>query len=117
LSNEELDDSTRDSDWKKYLGGMHDLSISIQFKYTLGNPDHQFIMDAVLQRTVFEVAIFSGDIATTGSEGLKTPVQIITNDLPMSLSDVTMIDVTLRPTYLYDTVGAAVVEPTWETIP
>lgn len=63
--------SSRASKHKKYLQGMIDSPIEMDFVYDQSDADCVALLDAALNDTNIEIAIMDGDIAVAGAEGLR----------------------------------------------
>lgn len=114
LTTDELDDSSRDSSFKKYLGGMIDLSVTFQVRYHAGNADQEDLLAKYFAQDVFEVAVVDGDIATTGTAGLRSYVQLFSSSVNLPLTDNTTLDFTAKPAFFEE--GDVEINPSWYTV-
>ena len=115
LTADELDDSSRDSSYKKYLSGMLDLSVNFQLRYRFDSTVHSALLAKVTGATVFEIAVVDGPIATSGSEGWRMYVQLTSHNLNLPIGDNTLIDFTARPAYFAE--SSVEIDPSWYTVP
>ena len=111
LTTDELDDSSRDNSFKKYLAGMIDLSITFQVRYHAGNADQEDLIQKYFGQDVFEIAVMDGDIATTGSAGLRAYVQLFSSSVNLPLTDNTTIDFSARPAFFEE--SSVEINPEW----
>jgi hypothetical protein len=114
MTADELDDSSRDSLYKKFLSGMIDLGVDFQMRYHSGNPDHTTLINNFFNQTVFQIAVVDGDISTVGSQGVKFFCQLFSNSISLPLGDNSNVDFTAKPAYADE--GAGEIDPTWFTI-
>lgn len=87
------------------------LEVSFTLIHGLGETVFDYINAAFFASTVAEYAIVDGDIATTGTEGIRAPMWVC--DFPISepLEDVTKHELKLTEGYLLDT--ATEVDLSW----
>lgn len=111
---DELDDSSRDSRYKKFLSGMIDLSVTFQLRYHSGNPDHTDLITKFFNQDVFEIAVMDGDIATAGHQGVRAYCQLFSSSLSLPLADNSVVDFTAKPAFFEE--GAAEIDPSWMII-
>ncbi len=110
---DELDDSSRDSRYKKFLSGMIDLSVTFQMRYHSGNPDHTDLINKFFDQDVFEIAVMDGEIATTGSQGVRCYVQLFSAGLTLPLADNTEVDFACKPAYFEE---GGEIDPEWYVV-
>lgn len=113
MTADELDDSSRDSRYKKYLSGMIDLSVTFQMRYHSGNADHTDLVNKFFDQDVFEVAVMDGDIATPGNQGVRCYVQLFSAGLTLPLADNTLVDFAMKPAYFEE---GGEVDPEWYVV-
>ncbi len=111
---DELDDSSRDSRYKKFLSGMIDLSVTFQMRYHSGNPDHTDLVTKFFGQTVFEIAVIDGDIATAGNQGVRAYCQLFSSSLSLPLADNSVVDFTAKPAFFEE--GAVEIDPEWYVV-
>lgn len=114
LTTDELDDSSRDSGFKKYLGGMIDLSVTFQVRYHADNADQEDLIAKYFAQNVFEIAVMDGDIATAGSAGLRAYVQLFSSSVNLPLADNSTLDFTAKPAFFEE--AAVEINPSWYTV-
>ena len=114
FSADELDDSSRDSRYKKFLSGMIDLSVTFQMRYHSQNPDHTDLITKFFDQDVFEIAVMDGDIATAGTQGVRAYCQLFSSSLSLPLADNSVADFAAKPAYFEE--GAVEIDPTWMII-
>ncbi len=110
---DELDDSSRDSRYKKFLSGMIDLSVTFQMRYHSGNPDHTDLINKFFDQDVFEIAVMDGEIATTGSQGVRCYVQLFSASITLPLADNSVVDFSARPAFFEE---GGEVDPEWYVV-
>lgn len=114
LAADKVDISDRGSRFKKETGGMIESAISFQLTYRNGNADHAALRAAMLNKTAIEFAVMSGDITTSGEEGLRSFCEVFTFNHEQPLSDGVTVDVEIAPTYAEE--SDVVIHPSWYTV-
>jgi hypothetical protein len=93
-------------------------SISVEFRLHYGMDATNF--DAIRQNffagTVEEWAVMSGDITTSGTEGLRLPALVEQFPWDQSLEDISGHDVRLAVAYFEEPAGTEI-DPNWFTVP
>ena len=112
---DELDDSSRDSAFKKFLAGMAELDVEFGFRYRNGSAAHAALIAKITGRTVFQIAVVDGDIGTSGTEGWKMYCQLFTHNLTMPLADNTGVEVTAKQAFFEE--ADVEIDAEWMTIP
>ncbi len=112
---EQLDDSSRGSGWKKSQAGLIEAGFTFSFNYKAGDTNHDYLIAAIVARTVFEVYAADGPVATSGSEGLRAYIQLFSYNMNQPISDGMTIDCTAMPAYFEE--AAAEVDPDWYVAP
>lgn len=90
------------------------IAIEFRLHYGLDATNFDAIRTNFLAGTVEEWAIFNGDIATVGNEGLRCPVIVENFPWDQPLEDVAGNDVRLAIGYLED--SGTEVDPSWYVI-
>lgn len=111
----ELDSSTRDSKYKKYVAGMLDEGITFELTYRNGNADHGALNTAFEAGTAIEFAAMDGAIATSGQEGLRAYMIVTDFSHSQPLEDGVKVSVALKPSYFEE--SAALVDADWYAVP
>jgi len=110
LEKDEIDATTRDSgDFKRYIGGLKDVPVSIEMPYDNANTGFGVVQGAYFADTVLGIALMDGDIETAGSQGLLADFIVTGFDIDQPLDGLVMVNISLK---LADTEYA----PNWETI-
>jgi predicted secreted protein len=115
MTADELDDSSRDSRYKKFLSGMIDLGVTFQMRYHLENADHTDLLNKFFAQTVFEIAVVNGDISVSGTEGIRAFVQLFSNSISLPLGDNSNVDFSAKPAFVDE--GSGEIDPEWYTVP
>lgn len=101
LEKGEADVSTRaGSGWREVVGTLKDASVSFTMLQAPSGTDTVFaaIRDAFLNNTSLEFLILDGDIATSGSQGLRVTMIVLNFTRNENLEEAIGYDATIRPT-------------------
>ena len=112
---DQVEESDRGSDYKKYDDGQIELAITFNMTYRNGNANCDYLRDALLNGTAFEVAAMDGDVATSGSTGPRFFGKVFQVNKSEPLADGQTYDLEIRPTYHEE--SSAVVQPSEYTVP
>lgn len=112
LTMDDVDASSRVSDWKAHLAGQKDLEITFTYRKKQGT-DTIFaaLVAAATAKTQIQFAVMDGLMADTGVQGIKAYCQIQALNDTQNLTAAQEVSFTLKPTY-YE-VSGTLVEPTW----
>jgi hypothetical protein len=111
---DQVDDSDRCSNFKKYSQCLVDLGISGNMTYRNGNANCEAIRDALLAGTVIEWAAMDGDITASGTTGIRFFGLVFSADRGQPLTDSMTVALEIKPTYHEE--SATVIEPSEYTI-
>lgn len=111
LTKGRADVSVRGSTWKLEKATLKEASIEFEMIHDPADADYQAFRDAYMNDTPIEVLVLSGDIGTSGNEGLRAICDVFDFARNEPLTDVLKVSVTLAPTY--DTTNY----PSWYTVP
>ena len=75
-----------------------------------GDDDFTAIKDAFFNGTTIEFAVMDGNVATSGSQGLRATMSITNFSRSEALEEAITVSVTAKPTYAAD-------PPEWMTVP
>lgn len=115
MNKDKADQSNRGSKFKKSTGAMIDASVTFQITYLNGDADHAALRAAFLADTAIEFAIMSGDITTSGEEGLRAFCEVFEFSHEQPLNDGVTVDIEIAPTYHEE--SSTVIEPSWYVVP
>jgi hypothetical protein len=100
LETAEADVTTRaNAGWRATIATLKDGSIEFQMVFNSDDTSFTALRDAYLNSTPVEVAVMDGDIATTGSEGLRASCSVTNFARNEALEEAISFSVTLKPTY------------------
>lgn len=98
LEASEADASRRGSDgWRETLRGLKDGSVEFEMVYDGADAEFQALRDAFLNGTTVEVAVLDGDVATTGTQGLRATMSVINFSRNEPLEEALSVSVTVKP--------------------
>jgi len=96
----EADVSTRATGgWKATVATLKDASVEFEMVWNTTDDDFASIRDAFLNRSSIEFAVMDGDIATSGSQGLRATCMITNFSRNEALEEAITVSVTIKPTY------------------
>ena len=101
LEKGEADVSTRaGGGWREVIGTLKDASVTFTMLQAPSGTDTVFtaIRDAFLNNTAVEFLILDGDIATSGSQGLRVTMMVLSFTRNENLEEAIGYDVSIRPT-------------------
>lgn len=89
--------SNRNSAFKRYLPGLHDISIEFSSIYDATDADFEALLDAKRTRAVIDVAVMDGAINTNTNRGWRGECMVEQANENQPLDDTHTVDFTLRP--------------------
>ena len=105
---------TRSSKWTKALPANFNAKIEFDYLYEAQETVFEYLRAWFFARTIKEVAIMDGPIATSGSEGLRIPVLLESFPINQENEAVIKIDVRLNPGYMKE--SGTVIDPEWYVV-
>lgn len=100
LSKDSADVTTRgNSGWKATRSTLKDAEVSFDLLFVAGDADYDALRDAWLNNTELDVAVMSGAIASSGSEGLRAVMDVFQFERSEPLAEAVVVKVTLKPAY------------------
>jgi hypothetical protein len=100
LEKGEADVTTRaNQGWRATVGTLKDGSIEFEMVWDTGDPGFSAIKDAYFNDTPIEMAAMDGDIAASGSQGLRASFSVINFTRNEPLEEALNVSVSLKPTY------------------
>ena len=112
MNKDETDVTTRSSGgFKEYVDGLIDASLEWGMLWDDNDAAFTAIQNAFFNKTAVEFAAMDGDIATSGSEGLRVTCMIKDFTRNETLGEALMMDVSARPVKNDDAA------PEWYVIP
>ena len=96
----EADATTRGNNgWRATLATLKDGSIEFEMIWDTADAEFTAIKDAFFNKTPVELAVLDGDVATTGSQGLRAAMAITNFSRNEPLEEAISVSVTAKPTY------------------
>ena len=100
LEKGEADVTTRaNNGWRATVGTLKDASIEFQMVWDTDDDGFAAIQQAFFSNSPIEVAVMSGPINDSESEGLRATCDVLSFTRNEALEEALMVDVTLKPTY------------------
>ncbi len=97
--------------WAETIAALKGASIEFGLLYRSSNTDFTALRDAYLNRTAIDILVLDGDVATTGSQGLRAACHITNFSREEPLEEALTVSVTAKPTPNDDS------PPAWFTAP
>ena len=98
------------SGWSESIQGLKAATISFQIDWDTSAAGFTNVRDAFLNGTEIEIASMDGAIATSGSQGLRATMIVLSFTRNEGLEDIVTADVSIRPT------PNANANPAWLTV-
>jgi len=100
LEKGEADVTTRaNQGWRATVGTLKDGSVEFEMVWDTEDAGFTAIQEAYFDGTPVEVAVMDGDIATSGSQGLRATMAVTNFSRNEPLEEAITVSVTLKPTY------------------
>ena len=100
LEKGEADVTTRaNQGWRATVGTLQDGSVEFEMVWDTDDAGFTAIQEAYFDGTPLEVAVMDGDIATSGSQGLRATMTVTNFSRNEPLEEAITVSVTLKPTY------------------
>jgi len=100
LEKGEADVTTRaNQGWRATVGTLKDGSVEFEMVWDTLDAGFTAIQEAYFDGTPLEVAVMDGDIATSGSQGLRATMTVTNFSRNEPLEEAITVSVTLKPTY------------------
>ena len=100
LEASEADVTTRgNAGWRATIAALKDGSIEFEMVWDTGDADFTAIKDAFFGNTSIEFAVMDGDVAGSGSQGLRATMAITNFSRNEPLEEAITVSVTAKPTY------------------
>lgn len=107
----EADVTTRgNAGWRATIAALKDGSIEFEMVWDTADADFTAIQQAFFGNTDLEFAVMDGDVASSGSQGLRATMAITNFSRSEALEEAIGVSVTAKPTY-------AANPPEWMTVP
>lgn len=111
LEASEADVTTRgNAGWRATIAALKDGSIEFEMVWDPTDAGFTAIQDAYFNNTTLEFAVMDGDVASTGSQGLRATMSITKLTRSEPLEQAITVSVTAKPTYSANA-------PEWMTVP
>lgn len=100
LETGEADATTRGNNgWRATVATLKDGSVEFDMVWDAADDDFTALRDAFLNKTALDMAVMDGDIATSGSQGLRASFMITNFSRNEPLEEAITASVTVKPTY------------------
>ena len=107
----EADVTTRgNAGWRATIAALKDGSIEFEMVWDTADADFTAIQQAFFGNTDLEFAVMDGDVASSGSQGLRATMAITNFSRSEALEEAIGVSVTAKPTYADN-------PPEWMTVP
>lgn len=118
MAGDKVEQSDRSTVFKLYDVGSIDLSITATLTYRPGNANCEALRNLMLNNCAEQMALTSGPIATSGSEGIRAGFKVFNNNYAFPLADGMTVEIELAPCY-YESPAAVGVQipPVWFETP
>lgn len=111
LEASESDVTTRgNAGWRATIAALKDGSIEFDMVWDTADADFTAIKDAFFGNTTIEFAVMDGDVAASGSQGLRALMSITGFSRSEPLEEAITVSVTAKPTYSAN-------PPAWMVVP
>ena len=111
LEASEADVTTRgNAGWRATIAALKDGSIEFEMVWDTADADFTAIQQAFFGNTDLEFAVMDGDVASSGSQGLRATMAITNFSRSEALEEAIGVSVTAKPTYSDNA-------PEWMTVP
>jgi hypothetical protein len=96
----EADVTTRgNAGWRATIASLKDGSIEFDMVWDTADASFTAIKDAFFAGTTIDFAVMDGDVAGSGSQGLRAEMSITGFSRSEALEEAMMVSVTAKPTY------------------
>ncbi len=100
LEKSEADTTTRaNAGWRSTVGTLKEGSIEFEMVWDTADPSFNAVKDGYFLDTPLELAVMDGDIAASGSEGLRASFAVISFSRSEPLEEAMSVSVTLKVAY------------------
>jgi hypothetical protein len=100
LEKGEADVSVRaNNGWRATVGTLKDGSVEFEMVWDTGDAGFAAVKDAYFSDTPIEMAVMDGDIAQSGSQGLRASFSVINFSRNEPLEEALTASVSLKPAY------------------
>lgn len=98
LESGEADVTTRGSaGWRENVPVLRDASVDMQMVWDPGSDHFEAFRDAFLNGTGIECLVLDGDVATSGSQGLRATMMVSSFSRSEALEEASLVDVSIKP--------------------
>jgi hypothetical protein len=110
LEKGEADTSTRAAaGWKTSRGTLKEATVEFDMVWDTLDDDFAAIRDSFLNGTLVDLAVLDGGSAVVGSQGFRSPCEVLKFTRNEQLTEAITVSVTLKPTYSAN-------PPVWMTV-
>lgn len=100
MSKGEADVTTRGNNgWRAILGTLKEGTFDFSMVWDTEDDDFTAFQEAFFGNTQVEVAIMDGDIETSGSQGLRATMEVLSFQRQENLEEAVIAEVSLKPGY------------------
>lgn len=115
LSKGEVELASRESVWKKFLGGLKEAGLSFAYRHKRGTDTiFQKLMDSYLNGTAYQFAVVDQAITVTGAYGFKAFFEVFEFEKVEELESEVIYNATLKLTEHEE--AGSIVEPAEFTV-
>jgi len=83
--------------WKETLTALRDGSVEFEMVYDTADAEFTALKDAFFTGTTVEMAVLDGDVATSGTQGLRATMSITNFSRNEPLEEALSVSVTVKP--------------------
>ena len=83
--------------WRETLMALKDGSVEFELVYDNADAEFTALKDAFFNGTTVELAVMDGDIATTGTQGLRATMSVVNFSRNEPLEEALTVSVTVTP--------------------
>ena len=102
--------NTRGSKWKKFARTLLEAGVELNMLHKPGYAGQVAIRNAFLDGTLIDLAIMDGAITTSGNEGLRAEMAVLSYNREEPLEEGLTVSSTVKP-------GISANEPEWKVVP
>lgn len=96
--------------WRANAGTLKEAAVEFDMVWDTGDDDFTAIQEAYFDNTSIEFLVLDGDVATSGSQGLRATMDVMSFSRNESLEEALTVSVKVEPTYADNA-------PEWHEVP
>lgn len=98
------------SGWRQYAATLKDATVDFSMVWDNADTDFTAVKDAFVNNTSLDVWVLDGSSSTSGSQGLRAVVDVVSFSRNEGIEDALTVDVSLKPRFDSNA-------PAWNTVP